>query len=229
MKRILALCVALCLLCLCACSAKPAADPAETAPDTATQTQTPEEPDTTEQQMQAEVSSQADPLPQSETQTEAQTETKAKPEPKAKAKPEQQTKAQPTTETPEKTTDQQPAKLSVSFVQDPKTIPNSVSVTADDGEPSVYLVFKVDRQVRNFQVLSLMMRDFDEQTGKPVFDAKLVDMFAYLTPEKPLIVKTVFYGDLPNNGVAYTDADGTEHRFAVEMSGEDGSLVLTEF
>ena len=39
----------------------------------------------------------------------------------------------------------------------------------------------------------------------------------------------VFYGDLPNIGFSYTDGDGKEQRFAVFVSGKDGSLELSGF
>ena len=38
-----------------------------------------------------------------------------------------------------------------------------------------------------------------------------------------------FPGDLPYNGISWTDADGTVRRFTVDISGEDGSLLLTAF
>ena len=40
---------------------------------------------------------------------------------------------------------------------------------------------------------------------------------------------TTFFGDLPNNGVSYVGEDGATRNFAVNVSGEDGSLMLTEF
>ena len=49
-----------------------------------------------------------------------------------------------------------------------------------------------------------------------------------LTPERPLAAKLTFAGDIPNNGVAFLDSAGTEHVYAVELSGKDGSLVLWE-
>ena len=43
------------------------------------------------------------------------------------------------------------------------------------------------------------------------------------------MVKTVFYGLIPNNGISYVDETGATRTFAVDMSGEDGSLYLWEF
>ena len=161
----------------------------------------------------------------SETQTEhASTETQTETETQMQTQVVTETQTEAETET----TVPQPAKLSVD-VADDTDMPNAVRVTADAGEPSIHVVFTTDRTVRNVQVLSLMMQDFDESTGKPVYDVTTVKTIDTLTPEMPLLVTTVFYGDLPNNGIAYTDFDGTEHRFSVEMSGEDGTLFLAEF
>ena len=123
----------------------------------------------------------------------------------------------------------QPANLSVAYADNMENAPGVVRVTAAAGEPSVQMAFTTDQKITDVQILSLMMQDFDEDTGKPVFDVTTVETVDTLTPAQTLVVTTVFYGDLPNNGIAYTDADGSTHRFSVEMSGEDGTLLLTEF
>ena len=164
-----------------------------------------------------------------QTETAAQTVTEAQTVP---TETQTETEAQSVTETtvPQtETTAPQPANLSVSLADGASALPDGVHVTADAGEPAAHLVFKTDREVRSVQVLSLFMTDYDENTGKPVYDVKTVKTLDALTPQMPLIVTTVFYGDLPNNGIAYTDSDGSVHRFAVEMSGEDGSVFLSEF
>lgn len=48
------------------------------------------------------------------------------------------------------------------------------------------------------------------------------------TPERPLEASLVFLGDIPNNGISFTDADGNVKYCAVDMSGMDGSLILWE-
>lgn len=37
---------------------------------------------------------------------------------------------------------------------------------------------------------------------------------------------STFYGAIPNYGISYVDGNGAARSFAVEMSGEDGSVVL---
>lgn len=38
-----------------------------------------------------------------------------------------------------------------------------------------------------------------------------------------------FAGDLPDRGIAYTDANGIARYFAITTSGADGSPLLMEF
>ena len=55
-------------------------------------------------------------------------------------------------------------------------------------------------------------------------DAPLGDFEAQQTAD----VTLVFIGDLPNNGIVYTDEAGIPHAFALDISGEDGRLILWE-
>ena len=50
------------------------------------------------------------------------------------------------------------------------------------------------------------------------------------SPEKPLVVKLSFPGDLPAYGISYEDSEGKgeEHRFSICMSGKDGSLLMSD-
>ena len=94
-------------------------------------------------------------------------------------------------------------------------------------EPQVQLVFTSTGVVRDFTVLALTLQDVSED-GKPVFLMEELYSQDMLAPWRPLAVDTVFYGDIPNNGVSYVDENGLTHCFTVSMSGEDGSLQLIE-
>jgi len=61
------------------------------------------------------------------------------------------------------------------------------------------------------------------------FDVEELYTLDRLTADRPLVVSTTFYGLIPNNGISYVDETGTTRFFAVDMSGEDGSLYLWEF
>ena len=67
------------------------------------------------------------------------------------------------------------------------------------------------------------------QNDTLTYSARELYTLTSLTPERPLVVTMVFYGDTPNNGISYVDANGQVRRFALGQSGMDGSLYLNEF
>ena len=97
---------------------------------------------------------------------------------------------------------------------------------ADSSETSEKIVLSTNKTVGDFKLVSLYPEYFYDD-GTLVFYA--VDMYSYgtLTPEHPLVAGLTFYGDVPNCGISYTDADGLEKVFALEISGEDGSLMIS--
>ena len=99
---------------------------------------------------------------------------------------------------------------------------------AESGEMQTQIVLSTDAVVRDFKVLALTDGDVGDD-GKMHFTVKELTSYDRLTPDRPLVVKTVFYGLIPNNGISYVDETGATRTFAVDMSGEDGSLYLWEF
>ena len=100
---------------------------------------------------------------------------------------------------------------------------------ANTTPPQVGIVFFARRPVRNFKVLALEPKGYNTETKRMVY--RITELYAkdVLSPEVPLLVKTVLYGDMPNNGFSYTDFNGQTRYFAVNPSGEDGSLRFIEF
>lgn len=99
---------------------------------------------------------------------------------------------------------------------------------ADKTEPQVKVAFSTDSLVENFKVLALSLEDVDEN-GQMTFSEKQLYTLDSLTSGRPLVVTMTFYGSVPRYGISYVDQNGTERRFAVEMSGEGGSILLREF
>ena len=94
-------------------------------------------------------------------------------------------------------------------------------------ESAVKVVFSAESTVSDFRLLSIAMQDIDEN-GIFTFSAEELYSQPELTPERPLEADLVFLGDIPNNGISFTDADGNVKYCAVDMSGMDGSLILWE-
>ena len=102
------------------------------------------------------------------------------------------------------------------------------SIYISDDEYSVWVTFTARRPVTDFQVLDLEMA-YDEANDSFTFNAETLYAQEALTPDSPVRVRLAFYGDIPNNGVSFVDEDGSLCRYAVDMSGEDGTLYLSAF
>ena len=98
----------------------------------------------------------------------------------------------------------------------------------EGAEPPVQIVFSSETGARDFKVLALTLADVDA-AGEMTFSTEELYTLDVLTPERPLVVETAFYGSIPNNGISYVDERGNTRCFAVEMSGADGSLILWEY
>ena len=101
---------------------------------------------------------------------------------------------------------------------------------ADDPElPKVEFVLYSDTTVNHVHLYSVSMVSWDDVTGDVAYEATLEDIQYQLVPEHPLYVGAVIWGDMPNLAVGYEDPNGAYHFAFIEISGEDGSLVLREF
>ena len=101
---------------------------------------------------------------------------------------------------------------------------------ADDPElPKLEFVLYSDTTISHVHLFSVSMTSWDDDTGDEVYEATLEDIQYQLDPEHPLSVGAVIWGDTPNLAVGYADADGVYHFAFIEISGEDGSLILREF
>ena len=97
----------------------------------------------------------------------------------------------------------------------------------NDNALTVQVVFTAESTVTDFKLLSISMQDYDD-AGNFAFAAEEVYSQPELTPERPLVAGMEFLGDIPNNGISFTDADGKVKYYAVDMSGRDSSLFLWE-
>ena len=111
----------------------------------------------------------------------------------------------------------------VSYVEFPYT---EIVVSADPPVSRVALF--VSAPVTDLRILSVELAGVGED-GIPVFTDETVRTWGDLTPGQILIVDMTFWGDIPNNGVSYIDANGVTHRYTLEISGENGSLILSKY
>ena len=99
---------------------------------------------------------------------------------------------------------------------------------ADTTESQVGVLFITDSSVTDFKVLGLTLDSVDHN-GKVAFSTKELYALDVLAPERPLMVRLTLFGTIPHYGISYVDGSGATRNFAVEVSGMDGSLLLTEF
>ena len=102
-------------------------------------------------------------------------------------------------------------------------------VQEDAGIPRAEFVLYSDSTVNNVHLFSVEVHSWDADTGEALIDANLEHIQYQVDSEHPLSVCAVIWGDMPNLAVGYEDASGVYHFTFVEISGEDGSLILREF
>ena len=103
--------------------------------------------------------------------------------------------------------------------------PHDKFVTSQLGETRTGVVYFAKCPLKDFKILSLKLEKFED---KPVFLAQTLYTKEVLNPERPLLVKLCLYGSVPNNGFSYTDSKGETRYYAINASGNDGSLLLID-
>lgn len=96
------------------------------------------------------------------------------------------------------------------------------------GEELPLVCFSTEQTVADFKVLSLTFEAVDDD-GNIRFAVEETYNHGTMTPEEPLLVRMELMGTIPNNGISYVDENGATRYFAIDVSGYDGSLLLTEF
>lgn len=126
----------------------------------------------------------------------------------------------------ENKTEKENVTISVAFA-DEEELSDYTEFVADETDMQVSVLFTANGTAENFKVLGLSLKDISED-GEVTFEKEVLYEQETLTEECPLLVKMTFFGTIPSYGIAYTDSDGEEKQFSVEMSGVDGSLFLSE-
>lgn len=130
--------------------------------------------------------------------------------------------------TPFATVVEKEAKVTADYSENISDYAEYITYTVDESEYSTKILFMAEGTVTDFSFLSLSIKDVDEN-GKATFDTESLYKLDKLTEEKPLEVTLTFYGDSPAYGISYKDAQGVTKNYTVTISGEDGSVILSEF
>lgn len=126
-----------------------------------------------------------------------------------------------------------PAPVSVRYLE-PERDHTPYWVTLYDGPEAEFALFTTDSAVEEFTLWTLSAEDYTE-TGAVLFSSIQVflepgldSLPEVMTPDTPVAVQLVFWGDTPGYGISYVDENGTFRRFILSQSGYDGSLLLEE-
>ena len=101
--------------------------------------------------------------------------------------------------------------------------------TQDTHDPKTSFVLYTDSCVNNVHLFLLEMLSMDDQAGIVTYSAFLENIQYQLDSKTPLLIEASIYGTIPNLAVGYQDPLGAYHFAFVEISGEDGELLLREF
>ena len=138
------------------------------------------------------------------------------------------TAADETTMTAEESTAEiKNAVLSIEQADDISGIGLGKVFNASTDEYAFYAVLGTDLRITDVKVLGLTFVDASED-GTITFDKEVLYTQDALSSEEVLCVHLTADGAIPAYGISYVDTDGTTKSFSVNMSGEDGSLYLSE-
>ena len=100
--------------------------------------------------------------------------------------------------------------------------------SATDSEYKLDVVIAANSTLTDFKVSKITWKDSSSTVFTPVLSDEPLYSLEKLTPDKPLKLTIVFMGDLPEYALTFKDKDGVEKVYALEQSGMDGSIVITE-
>lgn len=98
---------------------------------------------------------------------------------------------------------------------------------AAPGDGAAAVTFTADSTVKSFEILSLTTDLAEDGTPSYTLGAPLYAI-SELPQNTPITASLVFMGVLPNLAVRYQDTDGAQRCLTLTVSGEDGSLLLTD-
>ena len=99
-------------------------------------------------------------------------------------------------------------------------------VSVSTAEPLTRVLLSCEYAVKDFKVLGIEASPMSSSLSYSTEELYALDE---LTPDRPLLLNMTFYGLLPYYGVSYIDDSGETISYSINMSGKDGSVILTEF
>ncbi|MDD6060595.1 MAG: hypothetical protein PUB97_09480 [Ruminococcus sp.] len=103
-------------------------------------------------------------------------------------------------------------------------------VTLYDGSDACCILITSDSLVSNLNIWNLFVEDVADDGTVTCSTTMAGDDCHWdtVTSDTSIAIKLIFPGDLPAYGISYEDQHGVLRCFAIEVSGDDGSLLLRE-
>lgn len=104
---------------------------------------------------------------------------------------------------------------------------DSFSEFIESEEISQKIIFTTNVRVKKLSFIKVV---YEEKNGEfAFFDNGELHSLEDFSPEKPFLVSWMDFGAIPHRGISFVDENDMTRYFYLATSGEDGSLILTEF
>ena len=94
---------------------------------------------------------------------------------------------------------------------------------ADNVEGMQKIAIRAKEEVSAFALMDMELTDKGMQFGNTLYTQER------LTPDKPLVIGVVFWGDLTTYGVSFMNAGGQPEFYTLSISGRNGDVVCTPY
>jgi len=114
--------------------------------------------------------------------------------------------------------------LSAAYREDCPVTGRYVAFCMEESEYTTWIALRAYEPLTDVALLSLDLAAESEE-----IPAELLCRLPELTPDTPLLLGVVFYGDMTTYAILGTDAKGESHLFTLSVSGRNGMLILERF
>ncbi|MBQ3955382.1 MAG: hypothetical protein II680_05790 [Clostridia bacterium] len=125
---------------------------------------------------------------------------------------------------PDTPTEAQTFPISAAFAEE--DLPDHLELVADEGENAAKILLTAETPVESFHFFALIYEEMDGD--EPRFSTDELYELDTFGPEKPLLVSMTFGEVFPAYGFTFKNADGMFKTYGINLSGEDGSVIISE-
>ena len=117
--------------------------------------------------------------------------------------------------------------LSIQEVTDLSLYDDYSEYTVSTEEPLTYAMLSTDGEIKKLKIYNIELVDAEGEL--PIFNSTLNYDFGTITSDVPLVLDIPLVETIPTVGISYVDENGITVYYAIQLSGEDGSLYLGQY